>query len=56
MKDLVFLQITEKTGELSTSLWPDIEEALQDKLDPPPEHEFIINVIIVFFHVFLKKK
>ncbi len=45
LKDFLFLQITEKTGELSTSLWPDIEEAIQDNLDPPPEKEFFINAL-----------
>ena len=30
---------------LSTSSWPDIEEALQDNSEPPPEFEFMINAI-----------
>jgi len=45
LKDLIFLQVTEKSGELSTTLWPDIEEAIQDNLDPLPEQEFIINAL-----------
>lgn len=44
-KPLLYMQRTEPTGELRSSSWPDIEEAIQDNLAPPPEQEFVTNAI-----------
>jgi len=44
-KYFFYMQRTEPTGELRSSNWPDIEEAIQDNLAPPPEQEFVINAI-----------
>jgi hypothetical protein len=35
----------QKISELRISDWPDIEEAIQDKLEPAPEQEFLTNAI-----------
>ena len=35
----------EKAGNLHVKNWSDIEEAIQDNLEPPPEQEFLTNSI-----------
>ncbi len=35
----------ENTSELDSSLWPEIEESIQDNILPPPEREFFVNCI-----------
>jgi hypothetical protein len=38
-------KLGKKSLKLESSLWPYIEEAIQDKLEPPPEQEFFTNTI-----------
>ena len=45
LQTLLFFARTEKIGRLRAASWPDIEEAIQDNLDPPPEQEFMTNAI-----------
>lgn len=37
--------LDQETPELRVSDWPDIEEAIQDKIEPSPEKEFVTNAI-----------
>lgn len=38
-------EIGQQTPELRATRWPDVEEAIQDDLEPGPEHEFLTNAI-----------
>lgn len=42
-KDFLWMLFPDNIGELESSLWPDVEEAIQDDINPPPEQEFVVN-------------
>lgn len=41
----IYSSVDEDTPSMNVSDWPDIEEAIQDHLDPAPEQEFFTNAI-----------
>ncbi len=42
-KDFLWMLFPDDIGELESTLWPDIEESIQDDINPSPEQEFVVN-------------
>jgi len=45
LKQFLYMQRTKPIAKLYSSIWPDIEEAIQDNLSAHPEQEFVTNAI-----------
>lgn len=44
-KEFMLMLFPDDIGELDSSLWSDIEESIQDDINPPPEQEFVVNCL-----------